>query len=143
MLCRRLEAEAADRTTGYLDGLRKVRQKRSRHDMLSPHLRAAGHDISEPGRLEEAWDELSGYLPRRVRKAGLEALIAAEVDGLRHDHLSQSSSSEKMPSRTKAVEWFFWERDAEAIARTRLDEPEPELIQDERLEAVEDEWIPF
>ena len=165
-LLRALEGSAPDRVPGYLDGLRTVRERRSLHGSLPGHLKSAGYDVWEPGRLEAARDELSGPLPRRVRRAGLDGLITAEADRIRLLEAAEPARLEglhrvvrdmtrPLPSghATGLIGMFiaedrappFWERDAAAIARTRL--PPPEGPRPERgplmMDPEEDECLPF
>lgn len=138
-LCRALEAEAPERALGYLEGVRGVQGRRSRHGALPAHLRAAGYDIWEPGRLEAAWTELSGYLPRAIRKAGLEALIRTETD--RYEALYPVGKAVVQPFTTESRSLPFWEKDAAAIARACVVERAPDLEDARRPE--EEACVPF
>jgi hypothetical protein len=162
-LCRSLEAAGPEGSSPYLEGLSKVRRKRSRHGGLSSHLRSAGYDIWEPGRLEAAWAELSGYLPRGVRKAGLEALIQSEmerVSGVERENPSRMAELVRVteairqpltPDRSAGlIAMFeaedrappFWVEDARAVAA--LHAPEPEMPErPARRPVEEEECLPF
>jgi len=166
VLCRALEGAAPERVPAYLDGLRAVRGRRSLHGSLPGHLRAAGYDIWETGRLEAAWEELSGHLPRGVRRAGLDGLISAEADRIRlleaeeparlaELHRVVRARTGPLPEgpATGLIGMFiaedrappFWERDASAIDRTRLpppEEPRPERGR-QMMDPEEDECLPF
>lgn len=162
-LCRALEGAAPERAEPYVSGLGRVRTRRSRHGGLQAHLRSAGYDLWEPGRLEAAWTELSGYLPRGVRRAGLEGLIRAETDlarqqeragpaepdqarlavertGLRHAEGGSQETGGRIWAEDRATP--FWERDARALAALRLPEPEGRQAA-ARAEPEEEEWMPF
>lgn len=162
-LCRALEAAATGRGASYLDGLREVRALRSRQGGLSGHLKNAGYDIWEPGRLEAAWAELSGYLPRGVRKAGLEGLISAETDRIRQREREDPARLEKLrrvadrtgfevrPGPAAGLlgmfeaedrEGPFWVRDARAIAALHKPETERRPVAPE-VELEDEEWMPF
>lgn len=162
-LCRALETAAPERADPYVNGLSRVRTRRSRHGGLPAHLRSAGYDLWEPGRLETAWSELSVYLPRGLRKAGLEGLIRAETDRIRqrerqdHDQLEllrrtvdglgfelTGGVPEKLIGTLKAESSAppFWERDARAISALN-DQAGPKRAQDAPAPAPEDEVWSF
>lgn len=116
-VCRALEAAAPERAPSYIEEVEAIRNARRRQRSLPKHLQLAGYDVWEPGRLEAAWDELSGYLPRRVRKAGLVSLIRSE-----EQRLLQRDTAYALPPRHGAVErqdpeMTFWDRDAESVLR--------------------------
>lgn len=163
-LCRALEGAAPERAEPYVSGLSRVRARRSRHGGLPAHLRSAGYDLWEPGRLEAAWAELSAYLSRGVRRSGLEGLIRAETDrarqqeragpagpdqvrlavertGLRYAEGGSQGTGGRIWTEDRATP--FWERDARALAALRLPEPEPEGRPAARAEPEEEEWMPF
>jgi len=159
-LCRALEGAAPERAPPYIEELRGVRNARSRHGALPEHLRNAGYDLWEPGRLEAAWGELSGHLPRRVRKAGLEALIGTEADRVREAEtpsalppLDASAAGPVSGDRHAGLLGMFayedakppfWERDAEAIRKFRSEGGEPERRRPEPApEREEEECLPF
>lgn len=81
-LCRTLKARYGDLSPDYLSGLRKLRSREGAYLEMGEHLRNAGYDIWEKGCLEAAWGELSEYLPRAMRKAGLEGVISQMKDGI-------------------------------------------------------------
>jgi len=158
-LSRTVEAAAAERVEDYLSELKGIRERRSRHGSLPTHLRSAGYDIWEPGRLEAAWAELSGYLPRGVRKAGLEGLISSEMGRIsdleraepaRLEELNRVIRTQSGPLRTDRHAGLlgmfeaedrapaFWERDALAVS-SLTGAPVPESVQ--RHE--ENECLPF
>jgi hypothetical protein len=159
-LCRALEQAAPERAEAYIGELKRVRNARSRHGALPEHLRNAGYDLWEPGRLEAAWGELSGYLPRRVRKAGLEALIRTEADRVRegeapsalpplHARSAGPVSGDRHAGLLSMLAYEdakppFWERDAEAVRRFGSEGGGPEIRRPEPEPDREDEeCLPF
>jgi len=144
-LSRTVEAAAAERVEDYLTGLGGVRGRRSRHGSLPTHLRNAGYDLWEPGRLEAAWAELSGYLPRGVRKAGFEGLIRSEMGRISDLERAEAARLEKphrvRRTRSEPPGLLFWERDASAVRSLTADaekvsDPAPDMAEDE-------ECLPF
>jgi hypothetical protein len=104
VLCARMAAMPEDEISAHVSGLFRMR-RRSLEAKLPRHLEKAGYDIWDRGRLEVAWDELSGHLPRRLRKAGLDAFIAG-----------QDLSDAAFTTRSGVPSTPFWERDGAAIA---------------------------
>lgn len=95
----------------YVQDLARTSRKSAAARALPPHVVRAGYDIWNRERLEAAWDELSPYLPRRVRKAGLDALIDSmvpegEVLRLRERDSGKSAGTPRPP---------FWEVDGRKI----------------------------
>lgn len=143
VLCRALERIAPERAEPYHDGLRRVRGARSRHGDLPEHLKNAGYDVWETGRLEAAWEELSGYLQRGVRRAGLEALIRADGEQILEAETQSTHPPPLDHSKRPAGRWAeagregalrhdrskapFWELDAEAVRRFNETGPDPVL----------------
>jgi hypothetical protein len=137
-LSRTVGAAAEERVEDYLSGLKGVRGRRSRHESLPTHLQNAGYDIWEPGRLEAAWGELSGYLPRGVRKAGLEGLISA-LERAEPDRLDEPNQVRRTRSEPPGL--LFWERDASSIRSLTVD---PVKVPDPATDMAEDEeCLPF
>jgi hypothetical protein len=111
------EKDSADPVETYLRGIGRAR-RRSRSDALPDHVRQAGYDIWDRRRLEASWEELSVYLPRRIRKAGLDAFIA-----------TQDLTGESFSFTIGKMEKPFWEKDVEAIASfQRVDAEENEDV---------------
>lgn len=75
-----------ERILGHMDALRAIRCNASDFKKLPEHIRAAGYDIWDTAHLDAAWAELSAYLPRSRRKAGLERAISADIAALREAH---------------------------------------------------------
>lgn len=161
-LCRTLVGEAPERAETYLSSLREVRRIRSRHGSLPAYLKNAGYDLWEKDGLELAWTELSGYLPRGIRRAGLEGLIRAHTDqiiGVERDaparveelvnvvrelRLSddQDRSDALIGTLMEYQETPFWERDARAIRALAAPEAMPEPVE-AVWEPEENECLPF
>lgn len=112
MLCRRIEEAAPARMDEYLAGISRSRKANAAWSRLSDHVRNAGYDIWDPERLQIAWDELSVYLPRAMRKAGLAGLLAERPE----DETLLGAPGSETP---------FWEHDRHAILA--LDDPSIEV----------------
>lgn len=63
----------------YLAGLTDAQSRRKGQAQLSHTLSEARFNVWDRGELEAAWSDLSVYLPRSVRKAGLETFIAESM----------------------------------------------------------------
>ena len=76
-LARRVSRMAPERVALYRERMRSTESRRSEvmHSM-TPLERTCGVDFTRPGYLEAAWRELSACLPRRLRKAGQDALTS-------------------------------------------------------------------
>lgn len=128
-LCKTIEQAAEARMGGYLSSLSLCRNKDDALKGMSAHLRGAAYDIWAPGALEAAWDELSVYLPRSVRKSGLSGLldpdlVEAQPTAPEQVDMHPSRSWGRIPGKDIAAAGPrkdapdgppFWERDIQTI----------------------------
>lgn len=151
-LCRALKTAAPARIDAYVGGLEKIRRRKNGLAALSGRIRDAGYDIWAPGNLERAWDELSVYLPRAVRKAGLDALIE------RYGRIGGTDADQRpleMLSICRPGVPAFWVVDQSLVRKAlgeigedvevRIDpgvDPEPRPAPAGHV-AEEHEWMPF
>lgn len=144
-VCRALEAAAPERAPSYIEEVETIRNARRSQRSLPKHLQLAGYDVWEPGRLEAAWDELSGYLPRRVRKAGLESLVRSEEQKLLQRDTAYALPSRHVTGDQQKPEMTFWDRDAESVLRYNSGVSEKRSRPAVRPESLEeaDECLPF
>ncbi|MEP5352467.1 MAG: hypothetical protein ABJZ75_08925, partial [Luteolibacter sp.] len=59
----------------WTEDIQEVRKKAVSANKLPLNIRNAGYNIWDDAQFQTAWDELSVYLPRKLRKAGLEAFV--------------------------------------------------------------------
>lgn len=74
---RRVEGAGSAAVHSWIHCVNRAGQKQSSMRAIPQYIKNAGYNVWEEGRFEKAWNELSVYLPRTVRKAGPEALIAS------------------------------------------------------------------
>jgi len=60
----------------YADGLAETRHEQDMMRLLPLSVRSAGYNPWDREHLQDAWDELSSLLPRKIRKSGLDKFIA-------------------------------------------------------------------
>ncbi|MFG6082875.1 hypothetical protein ACEUZ9_004107 [Paracoccus litorisediminis] len=100
VLRRHLENLPKDTVDEYLDGLEQSRRSASSFEKLPRHIKNAGYNIWDRDSLSVAWSELSPYLPKKMRKAGLDAAIdmlaRSELVGAFH-HLEGIFSYKNVP----------------------------------------------
>lgn len=80
-LCSRLAMLPIEQINAYVDQQEHNRSLREGRESLPQVVREAGYDVWDDEAFEKAWDELSGYLPRGVRKKGLQAFVDAQDIG--------------------------------------------------------------
>jgi len=60
----------------YTDGLAEARHEQDVMRLMPLSVRSAGYNPWDRVHLQDAWDELSSLLPRKIRKSGLDKFIA-------------------------------------------------------------------
>jgi len=60
----------------YTDGLAEARHEQDMMRLMPLSVRSAGYNPWDREHLQDAWDELSALLPRKIRKSGLDKFIA-------------------------------------------------------------------
>jgi hypothetical protein len=109
----RVTKEAApQRAMSYLDGLMEAADRLNKNRHIPAHIMEAGYDIWEPGRLEIAWEELSVYLPKHVRKNGLEGLIKENMKSIVKYEDAYLIEKNEPSLFTGISDQPFWENDA-------------------------------
>lgn len=136
-----LKALEPDEVASYLSGLAHSRNQRQGQAALMKDLAAAKYNFWDRKELEAAWSELSVYLPRAVRKAGLDALIESCGAELERNYSPSSVSTEHPTGPDGVVEIAgahgmthkvgvlpFWETQQAQAASLLEGTPAPEIL---------------
>lgn len=139
-LCTILADRAAERGPDYQAGVREVRSSGTAFSRLPSYVKAAGYDVWDMGQMNLAWDELSGYLPRSMRKSGLEGMISLAEDRMIN---IRTTAVESMSFEHQVLDpgLSIWDRDARLIGEFRGENLD--LPKEPANNELEDEWHPY
>ena len=146
-----LNALEPEDVTAYLQELGHARHQRQGQTALMKDLAAAKYDFWDRSQLEAAWSELSHYLPRAIRKAGLDAMIEACGAELERNNAAleisrtHKSGPDGVFSVTDAEAKIhrigvlpFWETHQAQIASLLEGSPGPEIMSRHQLRGLLD-----
>jgi hypothetical protein len=122
----------------YTDGLTETRHQQEMINLMPLSVRSAGYNPWDREHLQDAWDELSYLLPRKIRKSGLDKFIAgSDIKGEEFKFV-EGSDAQNIWDRLAVEETSDLE--LEETQRDEVDDPFLQEI-DEAIEETEQDII--